>query len=384
MNSYQLRTPGTLRTVYRDLSGNVFYDTGNTVSGGEFYQLAIGTQSTGDRVNACPQAYFTQRETSWEGSMRQVDGIIIDEEGSWNFGPTPVGISDLETHLYNTCLSRMFDRIRGEIDLAVDVAQAGQTIGMMRGAAKVVSFAGDLVRSVRSRRPIGEISRFLARTGRRFDSTKTVGSLWLEYQYGWRPLVQTVYDCANRLVEPSLTDRWPLLVLKTRAKEREPLTLKRPAPYFPPFKERIDSLAIHRGEMVAQWRIPPSRLLDFSRWTSLNPAGIAWELMPYSFVVDWFIDVGGWIRNLESAMLFQSAFVRGYYTYTCQHEMNGSISEQIGQSYASMSSYRILRKKNRAVLTNVFPKTPVFRPKLGPERLLSAAGLLSGFLGRKP
>jgi hypothetical protein len=30
----------------------------------------------------------------------------------------------------------------------------------------------------------------------------------------------------------------------------------------------------------------------------MNPAGVLWELQPYSFVADWVVDIGGYIKSL--------------------------------------------------------------------------------------
>lgn len=41
----------------------------------------------------------------------------------------------------------------------------------------------------------------------------------------------------------------------------------------------------------------------------INPAEVAWELMPWSFVVDWFLPIGGWISSLTASTGLR--FLRG-------------------------------------------------------------------------
>lgn len=352
--------------------------------------------SHGDFRTPTAQSYNTWRENLWVGSTYYTHGggsYAIDEEGDRGVGSVPLVQPDISDYLYNNCLSDMYDQVRGQIDLAVEMAQAGQTIGMVRGATKVVDFARDLFNSVRRGRPQGLIARFLRGSGGRFDRTKTVSQLWLEYQYGWRPLVQTVFDCVDALMKPARGDSWPLLVLKSRANVRESIDVFRDSNLqanvdVPYFRESVKGFMQSRGELMTQWRIPESRLLDLSRWSSLSPFGIAWELLPFSFVVDWFVNVGGYVRDLESAFLFNSAFVRGYFTHTRMYQTSYRISDEVvglagSRAIGVYEGFHRISSKNRTVLVSAFPRAPVFAPKLGWQRLLSAASLLAGFLGRK-
>lgn len=383
MNSYDVSRPGRLVTCYSFPGSPPFICIG-TDNRKRFHRLAVEAQSGGNRVDPTYHQYFTQTENFWSGQQYLNDGSFIsDSTGNWDFGTPPPPSEDLEDYLRQSCLIRTYEKLRGNIDLAVEMAQAGQTSGMVRGATKAVDFAGDLYQSVRAGRPVGRIGSFLNGTHRRFDRTKTTGELWLEYQYGWRPFVQTVFDCADQIVKPSMSDRWPLLVIKERDRVLSKINVTRENSYFAPFSEHIVGATEHRGEMMTQWRIPPSRLLDYAQWTSFNPSGIVWELLPFSFVVDWFVNVGGYLRALESAFLYKAAYVRGYYTYTRQISYRSNISEQIGFSRVTVECDKVQRNKKRIVMLDALPRAPVFKPKLGWQRLLSTAGLLAGFLGDK-
>jgi hypothetical protein len=39
-----------------------------------------------------------------------------------------------------------------------------------------------------------------------------------------------------------------------------------------------------------------------------NPLLIAWEVVPYSFVVDWVLPVGTWLESLDALLGYQSAW----------------------------------------------------------------------------
>lgn len=41
-------------------------------------------------------------------------------------------------------------------------------------------------------------------------------------------------------------------------------------------------------------------------YTSMNPASIRWETLPYSFVADWFVGIGDFLRSCESATIYNT------------------------------------------------------------------------------
>jgi len=40
----------------------------------------------------------------------------------------------------------------------------------------------------------------------------------------------------------------------------------------------------------------------------LNPASLAWELMPYSFVIDWWFNVGDVLASLDNLFIIDSLY----------------------------------------------------------------------------
>jgi hypothetical protein len=134
--------------------------------------------------------------------------------------------------------------------------------------------------------------------------------------------------------------------------------------------------------------VPPSNTFNVSRWGSLNPLSIAWELTTLSFVVDWLYDVGGYLRSLETAMLYNSNFHSGYYTQLWAHQgsWNGKAYTRVyssGTYYAEMqgvSSWKYTRFSRNVLGSYPLPRAPAFKIDLGSERLLSAAALLAQHL----
>lgn len=268
----------------------------------------------------------------------------------------PSGFPDNQNRLYNEALGQVYDQIRGHVDLAVEIAQMGQTAGMFRAATKLANY-------LRSFTP------------------KRWGEKWLEYQYGWRPLVQTLYDCANNVVVSTPS----LMQVKGRAKEKT--WLAGSAPYGIDV-QKYRYFWRERVLIGTRWQVNPSVLLSIGNWSSLNPSAIVWELVPYSFVVDWFFNIGDYLRNLESAMLLNSMYVDGYWTYgyVMSGESVADFSKTSGSNLITVKrwGYRYNSYKKRTVLGSIpYPRTPRFEAHLGWQRILSAAALLDTYLRRR-
>lgn len=273
---------------------------------------------------------------------------------------------------YQAALSQVYEKLRGNIDLSVDIAQMGQVARMVRGSLGIVryikSFPSSLFKGLKSqdlRKPV-----------------KDLGSKWLEFQYGWKPLAQTLYDVANSMIVPSIG----LMVVE--GKNTEATTRREKGLTWGGWEETCDISDSNRCLIKCRFRPKESSLQNLGSYTSLNPASIAWELTPWSFVVDWFVDVGGYIRELETSMLYGSLFHDGFRTFSRKTSVDSRVnvvqsSWGYKTSYTATANFRG-KSMNRAVLQRLpHPVFPRFTADLGSGRLLNAAALLSQFLGSK-
>lgn len=291
-----------------------------------------------------------------------------------------------------TALGRFYDRLRGSIDLSIDVWQRQQTVALARKIAVTVSY-------VRGH-PLKALKRsyeyFVAHTKRnRFGrvrkdyrlkgKVKDASDLWLEYTYGLKPTLQTVYDTIVELAR----SQEPLMKIVGRANQVVRRKVVNNGYTFTWAREETNQLLSARYQYVARYRHSAGTLNLLSRFTSLNPASIAWELMPFSFVVDWFVDVGGYMRALESSILSASLFKDGYTTFTYAYEADGRwtgyTSSPTGsyQSVEKVGSYHLHQLVRELMTTSPSPKLPHFQADLSSGRLLNAAALLAQFFKGK-
>jgi hypothetical protein len=303
---------------YEVQNGIIVAQSSSASTSESFFESFSAGSTTGDRVNPNPYSFQkTTRVTDLGNLHRRFysgNGYVdIQDRGPISLSVAPTAIPQwmIDT-AFNNALSSMNDQLRGTLDLSVDIAQAGQVSKMLKDTY-------NLVRSVKAmpKELIKLNVKVFARKGPK-NAAKAIGSKWLEYQYGWRPLMQSVYDTAQQIIESPQR----LLTIRGRGSSAsEEVTT------FNDYGQKHDSRAklSARCEFKCHF-LPPTVTQLASQFTSLNPVSIAWELIPYSFVVDWFVNVGGYIRDVETACLNASAFNRGYVGLTTLGSSSSSIS----------------------------------------------------------
>jgi hypothetical protein len=289
------------------------------------------------------------------------------------------------TQVLNQALSDLYEQLRSAgtgsgLNIAVDIAEGHQV-------KKMVSDAMALVKHILSfRKPSNWIRAFNESRGaaRKFmTNPRYWANQWLAYRYGWAPLANTLYGSFDALMH-----RRTYSIVRITGKGYSRSTERKSFPdwLFVGSKELVRIDRRTRAKVVCEFELSNNLKQQVLGYTSLNPVVIAWELVPFSFVVDWFYDIGGYLETLESAASFGQNFKRGFY-------VTGRRWDQDGQLYGSgvsgtttqwvdASSYWRDSSKNRYVLSAYpLPRKPQFKVNLGSQRLFSAASLLTQFFG---
>lgn len=285
-----------------------------------------------------------------------------ETKGAFGFESDPPFYPDWNRALvYNLALEKLNSKVRGGLDLSIALAEAGTTVRMIKSVKKFTDFA----------------------RGRGLGSTKDLANGWLQYTYGWKPLMSDIFAVANESVNIVLGT-----IQRVHARVRLPLTVdaKKRRSQIANLTAATAVTTNVRGDggqsctIVLELDVPS---FDLARWTSLNPVSIGWELIPYSFVVDWFYDVGSYLRGLETALLYSTRFRSGYvselYAYDGEEWVKEPLAQDFGSYYYSLDVKASVRRREfvRAVLSSYpFPRKPTFEVDLNWKRLVSAGSLL--------
>jgi len=342
----------------------------------------LGGVSTGhgDYINATQHIYTKDKEEHVFGNYNFYDSFSpfqayravgpLDNRFSMRIDTANIPSANA---VFNSCVARLYDKIRNsDSNLAIDVAEHRQTQRMLgkawSGIPKVVDYAKKAKKRQRPGMTLDE-ARAAIRNG------------WLSYTYGWRPLLQTIYALAT--FERS---KLGVRAVRARSKQECDVKIQGGGGLLVPWNYVTHHSV--RYEIYLVYRVADPNLYDLTRITSLNPLAIAWELVPYSFVVDWFIDLGGYMQAWEGSAFMGLTFLRGYKTKTTRSVTVGNYSGKWTPAGFTRGPFTINAKwKNtssslgRNRLTSPpRPEVPHLKLSLGWQRLASAAALIDQIL----
>lgn len=343
----------------------------------------------------------------WNGATVEVQGYI---RGRYETGQQADYYARHMTYPNTTAakaLAKCLSRSKGmKVNLAQMYGERRQTVGLVINSLnRLVNLAGALKKGniAEARRLVkGSPGRDTVKSvsvwnrngthviGKRFVHTRkgktaglqpgqTFANLWLEYQYGWRPLLSDIYGSCEELADTFYAPK----MLRISATSREEIEQKVNVDNMP--HDRVSRTIRNRSHVVFMFSEPTEWTNVLSRTGLTNPAHLAWELMPYSFVIDWIVPVGDYLSNLDATVGLN--FVKGSTTTRQNIALTSQIvsHETTGQSHTISGSVvsRMRDTKSRRVYTSV-PSVPlpVVKPSLGTERALSALALLTQTFAR--
>lgn len=130
---------------------------------------------------------------------------------------------------------------------------------------------------------------------------KRIAGKYLEYIYGFVPLMNDIYS----LSELARAQGKRPLLMNARGVARREYSAEPDTYYNASYKRKEDMTSVNATSRtsVSLWaQINPNyhgtRVLN--QLGLLNPASLAWELVPYSFVVDWVLPIGPVLQALTA------------------------------------------------------------------------------------
>ncbi|DAD51452.1 TPA_asm: maturation protein [ssRNA phage Gerhypos.4_67] len=176
----------------------------------------------------------------------------------------------------------------------------------------------------------------LPRGGKR--KAKSFADSWLELHFGWEPLVQDIGAGVKTLTKPI-----------------KPSTVRGKASSAEIIETREDN---YRATHVTRLEIKAHILLQAqvsvsNPWSQtandlgfVNPASVAWELVPFSFVVDWFSNVGQVLGAMTDFVGYdiKNSFNTRYITWNRNEVLLWKQSEDAPNSAGgSAEGYQVVR-----------------------------------------
>lgn len=249
------------------------------------------------RVVTLPGAAFVKQGqvtiTETNPSLSQ----YIDLSGN---GTIPSLQGRIYPNLWNAAMVKALNSIAdNKAGLGEDLATYAQTVRMFTSKGQALgnllgAFKRDpRMRNFRKRPPGGGVP-------------KKVSDAYLEYVYGWKPLVSDLYGIIQ-LVKQYSSGIKPIIVHghgKMDQSTTSALIRYKPGQSGANAQNYIvgttTSVVKVRCDLYA--RVDPN-LIAFrilNQLGLLNPLSLEWELVPWSFVVDWLLPIGPWLQSLTA------------------------------------------------------------------------------------
>lgn len=193
----------------------------------------------------------------------------------------------------NKAFSSFQKQLGDKAGLLINLVQGKQAIDMIASRSLQLLAA---VRAAKRLDPKG-LARALGVKPKSKTKAKDSAGMWLEYTFGWVPLITDIGTAVDVLQGPA-----PNPVVKGRG------TVYAEVP-FAEYNSRVSSTRYNlnegtlstriRCQYVARILIDNPDLYLANQLGFVNPAQVLWDAVPFSFVVDWFLPVNRFLGNLS-------------------------------------------------------------------------------------
>lgn len=311
-------------------------------------------------------------------------GVTFYTDGGLPYEPSPSEAAELRRKTEFKILEKLKNQ---KVNLAQVFAERKMTADLIASSATRIAQSfialkkGDILGAARrlggagSTVPVRKVRAF--RRQYPLDRDKAISRAWLELQYGWRPLLQDIYGSAEFLAKKQTREIFDVVRSRNKRVWEETKTGKVPATPIDFLYYRDTTLE----SSMSLWFSTDGAALATAKEAGLtNPALLAWELLPYSFVVDWFIPIGNYLGSLDATIGL--GFQKGHHTFfqrgTSSYRLTAFQAPWFAFRYnVQIRSSRSVVACTRTVLTD-WPELrfPPFKNPFSFEHALNAIALL--------
>lgn len=291
-----------------------------------------------------PQTHSFYHE--WEsGSTDTSNGLNISwpyTNGGYGTGPTP--------DLYNRAYSSFIKKLRsGSAELGMTLGTYAQTRDMITNragsalrAVDALSCAADRLGGKRPWRgnsswedKVYGLKRAYKRRGR------DLGNLNLELQFGWTPFFQDVYATLNTVIPGAIPDEW----VTGRGKGR----IAYVDDWGSQYPDRIVTNVSGQVSCTLSARVQVSNpnIWLLNRLGLINPLTVAWDRVPWSWVVNMVVNVNELVGSLTDTVGLDISDV----SVTRSFKLLGEYVHlsKSGQTFGYKRQNTVMKKKDRTL-----------------------------------
>lgn len=230
--------------------------------------------------------------------------IVARYEGDWyrnNFevlGPYLIGTTYYPTAPGQNTLNRLYTELMQKV--AARKTNYGESLAEARSTIKHLSnSAVTLFRAYQAARKgqWSQVARTLKVQKRRLKNGQSASERWLEYQFGWMPLMSDIYDSHALLTEGFRKKKYVM----SSVRQLRDVTVFDGKPQRSSVSATYGkSVRVDRAKVF--YSVKDTEMSRLAQMGLINPLEVAWAVVPFSFVVDWFLPVGNFLEALTARL----------------------------------------------------------------------------------
>lgn len=195
-------------------------------------------------------------------------------------------------------------------------------------------------------------------------------NLYLGYQYGILPLVSDIYEAASLLTEGLI----PNGVMHFSLTEDD--TSLGPTPPTAGYTVEFDGQIKRQVTIGYLAKVSNPNLYKLSQYGLTDPLSLAWDLLPLSFVVDWFTGLGSFIDSLSQPIGYRlvDGFITRYQDHSGKYTYYLDNTQKVSGDYPSFTLSVVCWKRDKLFsLPTIYPE---FKIGLDNSKLTSLGALM--------
>lgn len=238
---------------------------------------------------------------------------LTEAGGGWVFGSGLFPYM-VEAQARTRALSKLAD---GKADLGNTLGELRQTAagvtevcnqifdGFSAAAAAGKGLKREVVREIlnfgkvkprRKREPAAAARKRMQREGRVLDA-------WMQVQMSIKPTVMDIDQIGHALSDSLFVEKRAFrATIKAGAEDTVTgnAVQNGHVGWGGNARAHLDVSWLAQCHISAVFDVPVSGVRDMNQWGIANPASVAWELTAFSWLVDYVVDVGGWLESLSA------------------------------------------------------------------------------------
>lgn len=268
---------------------------------------------------------------------------------------------------------------KGTAALGIAFAELHQTVTLVK------ELTSRLIRLKRD--PVGFVNFYANSVLQRkhgadlFDK-KSMSNDYLAYQFGLKPLILDLIQLAETL--KSLGSTGESVIIRASGKSQDTWTNANPLGNTYPRDNRQHYTISRKVSYALEYSVSDRTTYVLSKLGLTNLPLVAWEVIPFSFVVDWLLPIGSFLESLDSETGL--TFVSGTKTVVLEYLMTGIVQGR-GTQFGNINNpvytgdFVGSRKKvqmDRTVLSSSpLNFVPTFKSPISVTHILESLALLN-------